>query len=110
MGFGINMTVISGAVIGGAWAVDSDVGAAATGAVGAIYACTMSTYGVFSVFGAAANALNSGDEDNNKKKQQQSTSKQLATSMKSIAQKSDSEMQKFQELARVSGRLKAHDD
>ena len=109
MGFGINMTVISGAVIGSAWAVDSDLGAAATGAVGAIYACTMSTYGVFSAFGAAANALSSDDEDN-KKKQQQSTSKQLATSMKSIAQKSDSEMQKFQELARVRGRLKAHDD
>lgn len=109
MGFGINMTVISGAVIGGAWAVDSDVGAAATGAVGTLYACAMSTYGVFSAFGAAANALSSDDEDN-KKKQQQSTSKQLATSMKSIAQKSDSEMQKFQQLARVSGRLKAHDD
>lgn len=108
MGFGINMTVISGAVIGGAWAVDSDVGAAATGAVGTLYACAMSSYGVFSAFGAAANALNSGDEDN--KKKQQSTSKQLATSMKSIAQKSDSEMQKFQELARVRGRLKAHDD
>lgn len=109
MGFGINMTVISGAVIGGAWAVDSDVGAAATGAVGTLYACAMSSYGVFSAFGAAANALSSDDEDN-KKKQQQSTSKQLATSMKSIAQKSDSEMQKFQQLARVSGRLKAHDD
>lgn len=109
MGFGINATVISGAVIGSAWAVDSDLGAAATGAVGTLYACAMSSYGVFSAFGAAANALSSDDEDN-KKKQQQSTSKQLATSMKSIAQKSDSEMQKFQELARVSGRLKAHDD
>lgn len=109
MGFGINMTVISGAVIGSAWAVDSDLGAAATGAVGTLYACAMSSYGVFSAFGAAANALSSDDEDN-KKKQQQSTSKQLATSMKSIAQKSDSEMQKFQQLARVSGRLKAHDD
>lgn len=105
MGFGINMTVISGAVIGGAWAVDSDVGAAATGAVGTLYACAMSSYGVFSVFGAAANALSSDGED-----KQQSTSKQLATSMKSIAQKSDSEMQKFQQLARVSGRLKANDD
>lgn len=108
MGFGINMTVISGAVIGSAWAVDSDLGAAATGAVGTLYACAMSSYGVFSVFGAAANALSSDGEDN--KKKQQSTSKQLANSMKSIAQKSDSEMQKFQQLARVSGRLKAHDD
>lgn len=109
MGFGINATVISGTVIAGAFAVDSDLGAMAAGGVGTLYACAMGTYGVFSVFGAAANALNSGDEDN-KKKQQQSTSKQLATSMKSIAQKSDSEMQKFQELARVRGRLKAHDD
>lgn len=108
MGFGINMTVISGTVIGSAWAVDSDLGAAATGAVGTLYACAMSSYGVFSAFGAAANALSSDDEDN-KKKQQQSTSKQLAISMKSIAQKSDSEMQKFQELARVRGRLKAND-
>ena len=108
MGFGINMTVISGTVIGSAWAVDSDLGAAATGAVGTLYACAMSSYGVFSVFGAAANALSSDDEDN--KKKQQSTSKQLATSMKSIAQKSDSEMQKFQQLAQVRGRLKAHDD
>lgn len=91
MGFGINMTVISGAV-------------------GTLYACAMSSYGVFSAFGAAANALSSDDEDNKKKKQQQSTSKQLANSMKSIAQKSDSEMQKFQQLARVSGRLKANDD
>lgn len=109
MGFGINATVVSGGIIGGAFAVDQDLGMMAAGGVGALYACAMGTYGVFSVFGAAANALSSDDEDN-KKKQQQSTSKQLATSMKSIAQKSDSEMQKFQELARVSGRLKANDD
>lgn len=109
MGFGINATVISGTVIAGAFAVDSDLGAMAAGGVGTLYFCAMSSYGVFSVFGAAANALSSDDEDEDNKKKQQSTSKQLATSMKSIAQKSDSEMQKFQQLARVSGRLKAND-
>lgn len=108
MGFGINMTVISAAVIGSAWAIDADVGAAATGAVGAIYACTMSTYGVLSAAGLAVNALS--DDESQEKQKKQSTTQRFTKSMQQIAASSDAEMQKFQQLARVSGRLKAHDD
>lgn len=106
MGFGINATVVSGTLIGGAFAVGPEVGAAAAGSVGALYACAMTTYGVFGMIGLATRSLSSDEEE----KQQQSTSKQFASSMQNIAQKTDSDMQQFQQLARVRGSLKAHDD
>lgn len=98
MGFAINATAISGSIIGAAWAVDPDLGAAATGGVGALYACAVSTYGVFGLLGLASNSIFPEEKEK--------TSQQLASSMRKIAAQTDREVQQMQELARVRGRLK----
>lgn len=101
MGFAITSTVVCGGAIAAGFAISDDMGMAAAGLFGTLYACGMGFYGVAGLMGAVFGGMyDEAGEKPKRRKLGQAEGPTVTGALQSVVSSADSSMERMQENAR----------